>query len=91
MTLVVLIAVYIIVSCLIVIISSLVEGFMMVDKKVVAPEFVGNYAPCGLSPQIDGMPVIPKKREVIPLSYMVVELKRFELSTSTMPLWHSPS
>ena len=22
--------------------------------------FVGNYAPCGLSPQIDGMPVIPK-------------------------------
>ena len=25
--------------------------------------FVGNYAPCGLSPQIDGMPVIPKKRD----------------------------
>ena len=23
--------------------------------------FVGNYAPCGLSPQTDGMPVIPKK------------------------------
>lgn len=22
--------------------------------------FVGNYAPCGLSPQTDGMPVIPK-------------------------------
>ena len=23
--------------------------------------FVGNYALCGLSPQTDGMPVIPKK------------------------------
>ena len=23
--------------------------------------FVGNYAPCGLSPQTDGMPVIRKK------------------------------
>ena len=23
--------------------------------------FVGNYAPCGLAPQIDDMPVIPKK------------------------------
>ena len=23
--------------------------------------FVGNYAPCGLSPQTDGMPVIPKQ------------------------------
>ena len=23
--------------------------------------FVGNYAPCGLSPQTNGMPVIPKK------------------------------
>ena len=27
----------------------------------VAMEFVGNYAPCRLSPQTDGMPVIPKK------------------------------
>ena len=26
----------------------------------VALGFVGNYAPCGLSPQIDGMPVIPQ-------------------------------
>jgi hypothetical protein len=26
--------------------------------------FVGNYAPCGLPPQIDGMPVIPKKKDV---------------------------
>jgi hypothetical protein len=26
----------------------------------VALGFVGNYAPCGLSPQIDGMPVILK-------------------------------
>ena len=23
--------------------------------------FVGNYAPCGLSPQTNGMPVIPQK------------------------------
>ena len=28
----------------------------------VAMGFVGNYAPRGLSPQTDGMPVIPKKR-----------------------------
>ncbi len=27
----------------------------------VAMGFVGNYAPCRLSPQTDGMPVIPKK------------------------------
>ncbi|MCR4814490.1 MAG: hypothetical protein K5879_06665, partial [Lachnospiraceae bacterium] len=27
----------------------------------VAMGFVGNYAPRGLSPQTDGMPVIPKK------------------------------
>jgi len=27
----------------------------------VALGFVGNYAPCGLSPQTDGMPVVPKK------------------------------
>ena len=24
-------------------------------------EFVGNYTPCGLSPQTDGMPVMQKK------------------------------
>jgi len=27
----------------------------------VAMGFVGNYAPCGLSPQTDGMPVIQKE------------------------------
>ena len=27
--------------------------------------FVGNYAPYGLSPQTDGMPVIPKKDQPI--------------------------
>jgi hypothetical protein len=27
----------------------------------IAPGFVGNCAPCGLSPQIDGMPVIQIK------------------------------
>ena len=30
----------------------------------VAMRFVGNYALCGLSPQTDGMPVIPKKAAV---------------------------
>lgn len=30
--------------------------------------FVGNYAPCGLSPQTDGMPVIPKKGRVVNLT-----------------------
>lgn len=24
--------------------------------------FIGNYAPCGLSPQTNGMPVIPQKQ-----------------------------
>ena len=24
--------------------------------------FIGNYAPCGLSPQTDGMPVIPNQK-----------------------------
>jgi len=27
--------------------------------------FVGNYALCGFSPQIDGMPVIHKKRHPV--------------------------
>ena len=27
--------------------------------------FVGNYAPCGLAPQIDGMPVILKKGRLL--------------------------
>ena len=27
--------------------------------------FVGNYAPCGLSPQTDGMPVILKKATIL--------------------------
>ena len=27
--------------------------------------FVGNYAPRGLAPQIDDMPVIPKKRRCL--------------------------
>ena len=31
----------------------------------VALGFVGNYAPCGLSPQTDGMPVIPKKECIL--------------------------
>ena len=31
----------------------------------VAMGFVGNYAPCGLSPQTDGMPVILKKQETV--------------------------
>ena len=26
--------------------------------------FVGNYAPCGLSPQTDGMPVIPREAQL---------------------------
>ena len=29
-------------------------------------EFVGNYAPRGLSPQTDGMPVIQKNQETYP-------------------------
>ena len=31
----------------------------------VAIGFVGNYAPCGLSPQTNGMPVIQQKNETL--------------------------
>ena len=31
--------------------------------------FVGNYAPCGLSPQTDGMPVILKQGRFHALAY----------------------
>ncbi|MCI5536933.1 MAG: hypothetical protein MR389_09950, partial [Clostridiales bacterium] len=31
----------------------------------IAMRFVGNYAPCGLSPQTDGMPVIQKNAQVL--------------------------
>ncbi|MDD6539421.1 MAG: hypothetical protein PUF85_01365, partial [Firmicutes bacterium] len=34
---------------------------LAVQTLGIAMGFVGNYAPCGLSPQTDGMPVIPKK------------------------------
>ena len=34
--------------------------YLTVQTLGVAMGFVGNYANCGLSPQIDGMPVIPK-------------------------------
>ena len=36
--------------------------YLTVQTLGVAVGFVGNYAPCGLSPQTDGMPVIRKKR-----------------------------
>ena len=33
--------------------------------------FVGNYAPCGLAPQIDGMPVILKKAELCSVFFVL--------------------
>ena len=36
--------------------------------------FVGNYAPCGLSPQTDGMPVILQKRTTIPVALFLSKL-----------------
>jgi hypothetical protein len=38
----------------------------------VAMGFVGNYAPFGLSPQIDGMPVIHRSRRFFKKSYDLV-------------------
>ena len=35
--------------------------YLTIQTLGVAIGFVGNYAPCGLSPQTDGMPVIQKK------------------------------
>jgi len=35
----------------------------------VALGFVGNYAPCGLSPQTDGMPVVQLKKIAEPASF----------------------
>ncbi len=45
--------------------------------------FVVGYAPCGLSPQIDGMPVILKKtEELILLSFLFINcLSRFILNS----------
>ena len=37
--------------------------------------FVGNYAPCGLSPQTDGMPVILKKGTRITASASLLQRK----------------
>ena len=39
---------------------------LAVQTLGVAMGFVGNYAPRGLSPQTDGMPVIPQKRAPYP-------------------------
>ena len=46
--------------------------------------FVGNYAPCGLAPQIDGMPVILKKGETAPsrLSCLYDDLRPLLCSAS---------
>ena len=35
--------------------------YLTIQTLGIAIGFVGNYAPCGLSPQTDGMPVIPTK------------------------------
>ena len=43
----------------------------------VALGFVGSYALCGLSPQIDGMPVIQKKTIVFYLSPLVTICMKF--------------
>ena len=37
--------------------------YLTIQTLGVALGFVGNYAPCGLSPQTDGMPVIQKNRK----------------------------
>ena len=42
--------------------------------------FVGNYAPCGLSPQTDGMPVILKKDSI---AYRHAVLQKLKLLLCT--------
>ena len=37
--------------------------YLTIQTLGVAIGFVGNYAPCGLSPQTDGMPVIQRKKQ----------------------------
>ena len=39
--------------------------YLTIQTLGVALGFVGNYAPCGLSPQTDGMPVIHEKTATI--------------------------
>ena len=36
--------------------------YLTIQTLGVAMGFIGNYAPCGLSPQTNGMPVIPQKQ-----------------------------
>ena len=59
--------------------------------------FVGNYAPCGLAPQIDGMPVILKKIEGLSFDLLGeretgIEPATFSLArrhSTTLPLAHN--
>jgi hypothetical protein len=48
----------------------------------VALGFVGNYAPCGLSPQTDGMPVIPKKSAIFEHDAFYIVLRKVKIQKS---------
>ena len=56
--------------------------------------FVGNYAPWGLSPQTDGMPVIPKKehffRSALKQGYKDSNLEMTESESVALPFGDSP-
>ena len=59
--------------------------YLTIQTLGVALGFVGNYAPCGLSPQIDGMPVIQLSRGdfLSPLTppYVPFGIRRFNITS----------
>ena len=50
--------------------------------------FVGNYAPWGLSPQTDGMPVIPENRQDMGLPPVFQHFSYLVLHLQIFLLWH---
>ena len=51
----------------------------------IAIGFVGNYAPCGLSPQTDGMPVIPTHGTGLIPSASAMEIQIGVSMAATLP------
>ena len=52
---------------------------LAVQTLGVAMGFVGNYAPRGLSPQTDGMPVIPQKAQTAVCASLFAMISHFDL------------
>lgn len=56
---------------------SLLLAYISRCKPRESPWAVGSYAPCGISPQTDGMPVIPPKAASLPAAFGVMIYARF--------------